>query len=599
MTTPGRLEIDGTFGVVTSTHWIATAVGMGILERGGNAFDAAVAVAFTLEVVEPHLNGPGGEAPLLLHAARSDRTIAVCGQGVAPAAASIGHFRSLGLDLVPGTGLLAACVPGAFDALMLVLAEHGTMTPRDVMTPAIGYARAGYPVVPRMASTIAATERTLAEHWPTSAAIYLPGGRVPEVGSLIANPALADTFERILTEVEAAASDRDAQVARARDVWREGFVAEAIDRFSRTQRVMDVTGEPHSGLLTGDDLARWSATVEAPVTHDFGRYTVAKCGPWTQGPVLLQQLALLDGLLPVGGEPIDATSAEVVHLMVECAKLAYADRDTYYGDPDFVDVPLDVLLSRSYNDARRELVGETASMEHRPGVVEGFGATMSALARDGSADVGSLHASGAGEPTFAPSGLARSDTVHFDIVDRDGNMVSATPSGGWFSSSPVIPELGFSLGSRGQMFVLDEGHPAALAPGKRPRTTLSPSLARRDGEAYLAWGTPGGDYQDQWTAQVLVRHGLGGLGLQAAIDAPTWHTAHLVGSFWPRQVELGDLTLEGTEPEAVVEELRRRGHRVQIGGAVAGGRVTAAARDGERRRAATSGRWGQGHATGR
>src|SRR5262245_9990687 len=279
-----RPEIEGTFGVVASTHWIATAVGMAMLERGGNAFDAAVATAFTLQVVEPHLNGPGGDVPVIVYDVRRGRPEVICGQGSAPAGATIAHYRSLGLDMVPGTGLLAACIPGMFDTWMLLLRDYGTMRLADVLAPAIGYATNGHPLVERANATIATVEPLFRQHWPTSAAVYLPGGKVPPVGTLFTNRALAETYRRVLREADSAGSSREAQIERARAAWSQGVVADAIDRFCRTQAIMDTSGTPHRGVLTGDDMARWQARVEAPLTYDYGRYTVCKAGPWTQGP---------------------------------------------------------------------------------------------------------------------------------------------------------------------------------------------------------------------------------------------------------------------------------------------------------------------------
>jgi len=589
-----RPEIEGTFGVVTTTHWIATAVGMATLEKGGNAFDAAVATAFVLQVVEPHLNGPGGDVPVILHDAKRGKPEVICGQGPAPAAATIKRFTELGLDIVPGTGLLAACVPGMFDTWMLLLRDYGTMRPSDVLTPAISYARNGHPIVERASATIATVEELFREHWPTSAAVYLPDGNVPLPGSMFANRTLADTYERILREAADAGGDRVKQIERARQIWSQGFVAEAIDRFCRTQKVMDVTGAPHGGLLTGADMARWQAHVEAPLTYDYGRYTVCKAGVWSQGPVMLQQLALLRGYDLDGMDP---SGPQFIHLQVECAKLAFADREAFYGDPDFVKVPIETLLSEKYNADRRQLISNKASMDLRPGSLAGFGGTITVRREEGPrAAVGSL---GAGEPTVGRVGEVIGDTVHFDIIDQAGNMVSSTPSGGWLQSSPVIPELGFCLGTRAQMFWLDENHPAALVPGKRPRTTLSPTLALRDGESYLAWGSPGGDQQDQWTTQFFLRHVHAKMNLQEAIDAPAWHSEHFPISFWPRTARPGVLVVESRVPEATVKELRKRGHEVEVGPAWSEGRLTAASRVGKRRRAAANPRGMQGYAAGR
>ena len=589
-----RPEIEGTFGVVTSTHWIATAVGMSVLEKGGNAFDAGIATAFALQVLEPHLNGPGGDVPVIVHDVKRGKTEVVCGQGPAPAGATIAHYRSLGLDMVPGTGLLAACVPGMFDAWMLLLRDYGTMRVADVLTPAIFYARSGHPLVERASATIGVVADLFRDHWPTSAAVYLPDGKVPQPGVLFTNPTLADTYERVLREAESAGSDRVAQIERARKIWSQGFVAEAIDKFCRTQEVMDVTGERHRGVLTGADMAAWQAHVEAPLTYDYGRYTVCKAGIWSQGPVLLQQLALLKGFDLDG---LDPTGTEFIHLQVECAKLAFADREKFYGDPDFSDIPAATLLSDRYNDERRKLVTDKASLDLRPGSIEGFGAVVAMRRAEGAR--GAVGAFGAGEPTVGRLGEVNGDTVHFDIVDRDGNMISSTPSGGWLQSSPVIPELGFCLGTRAQMFWLDEKHPAALVPGKRPRTTLSPTMALRDGEPYLAWGSPGGDQQDQWTTQFFLRHVHCDMNLQEAIDAPAWHSEHFPISFWPRTARPGVLVIESRVPEATIKELRARGHEVEVGPGWSEGRLTAASRVGPRRRAAANPRGMQGYAAGR
>jgi len=589
-----RPEIEGTFGVVASTHWIATAVGMATLEKGGNAFDAAVATAFTLQVVEPHLNGPGGDVPILVYDVKRGKPEVICGQGPAPAAATIAHYRGLGLDIVPGTGLLAACVPGMFDSWMLLLRDYGTMKLADVLTPAIFYAREGHPLVERASATIATVEDLFRDHWPTSAAVYLPGRNVPKPGVLFANQTLADTYTRVLREAESVGGDRVAQIESARKTWSQGFIAEAIDKFCRTQEVMDVSGERHRGVLTGADMARWQAHVEAPLTYDYGRYTVYKAGVWSQGPVLLQQLALLKGY---HFDALDPTGPDFIHLQVEAAKLAFADREKFYGDPDFVKVPADLLLSDKYNDERRTLITNKASLELRPGVIPGFGGEVQMRREDGPREaVGRL---GAGEPTVGRVGEVVGDTVHFDIIDRPGNMVSSTPSGGWLQSSPVIPELGFCLGTRAQMFWLDESHPAALVPGKRPRTTLSPTMALRDGEPYLAWGSPGGDQQDQWTTQFFLRHVHAKMNLQEAIDAPAWHSEHFPISFWPRTARPGVLVVESRVPEKTIKELRARGHVVEVGPAWSEGRLTAASRLGKRRRAAANPRGMQGYAAGR
>ena len=594
-----RVEIDGTFGVATSTHWIATAVAMSILERGGNAFDAGIAAAFTLQVVEPHLCGPGGDVPVMVCRAGSDNPQVICGQGPAPAGATIAHYRGhLGLDIVPGTGLLAACIPGTFETYMMILRDYGTMRLRDVLAPAIGYATHGHPLVERAVITIETVQELFREHWPTSAAVYLPHNTLPDVGALFCNPQHAATYTRILAEAEAGSGGRDAEIERARRSWSHGFVAEAVEDFCRTTEVMDVSGRRHRGVLTAHDMATWLPTVEDPIGLDYGNYRILKPGPWTQGPVMLQMLALLKG---TGIETMPPASPDLLHLWIEAAKLAYADREAFYGDPKFVPVPMETLLSESYNAQRRKLIGATASLEQRPGVIPGFGGEVIVkTAPDDHAFSASTAARfGAGEPTVGRMGTMRGDTVHVDIIDRAGNMFTATPSGGWLHSSPVIPTLGFPLGTRAQMFWLDEGLPGSLAPGKRPRSTLSVGMALRDGKPYLAWGTPGGDQQDQWNCQFLLRHMHSGMTMQQAIDAPAWHIEHFPASFWPRTARPGVVVVEGRIPKATIAELKRRGHIVEVGGDWSEGRLTAASQDGVRRRAAANPRGMQAYAAGR
>ena len=551
-----RPELRGTFGAVASTHWLASSTGMSVLERGGNAFDAAVAAGFVLQVVEPHLNGPGGDLPVVLWPAVRGEPLVLCAQGVSPAAATIERFRGLGHELVPGTGPLAACVPGAFGGWLLLLLQFGTWRLEDVLAYAIGYAEDGYPVVPGIVAAIEAAEPVL-EDWPASAELYLPP---PRVGSLFRNRALAATWRRLLDE--SGGGSREHELERARRVFYEGFVAEEIDRASRAG----------GGLLTGDDLAAWRATLEPPATVDYRGLTVCKTGAWGQGPAGLQQLRLLEGF-----DVAELGEAELVHVLTECAKLAFADRDALYGDAP---VPLERLLSREYADERRGLIGEEASAELRPGLgrlptVVGAGASV-----------------GAGDPT-------RGDTVHLDVADRFGNLISATPSGGWLQSSPTIASLGWPLGTRAQMFWLEEGLPSSLAPGVRPRTTLSPGLVLRGGEPWLAYGTPGGDQQEQWALHALVRHVDRGLDLQAAIDAPEWHTEHLISSFYPRAFAPRSLAVESRFEPAVIGDLRRRGHEVSVEPAWSLGRVSAVKRGESGLSAAANPRGMQGYAVAR
>ncbi len=588
-----RPEIAGTFGVVASTHWIASQVGMAVLERGGNAFDAAVATAFTLQIAEPHLNGPGGDVPIILHSSKSNTQHVLCGQGVAPRSATAAHFAVLGLDLIPGTGLLPAVVPGAFDAWCTLLRDWGTWELADVLQYAIGYALSGIHIVPRVSSEIEGVRPLFEAEWPTSAAVYLPHGKVPAAGSLFARPAIAETYARICRE--AVGSTREARIDGARNAWYRGFVAEAIGKFYTTNEVIDASGRRHRGLLSADDLAAWQARIEDPVAYDYRGHTVLKCGPWSQGPVFLQQLALLDGL---DLDSMDLLGAEFIHTIVECAKLAFADREAFYGDPEFIDVPLNTLLSPEYNAARRRLIGSNASMELRPGAIAGFRAAVDHAAVSRIAMLG--RAPGPGEPTVARLGVVGADTCHLDVIDRDGNMVSATPSGGWLQSSPVVPELGFPISTRGQMFWLEPGLPNSLEPGKRPRTTLSPSLALRDGKPWMAFGTPGGDQQDQWSPILFLRMVHGNMTIQQAIDAPSFHTEHFPSSFWPRVARPGKLVIEGRFSDEVLDSLLARGHQAERGDAWSEGRLSAARREGDGQLyAGANPRGMQGYAVGR
>ncbi|MYR01934.1 MULTISPECIES: gamma-glutamyltransferase [unclassified Streptomyces] len=594
-----RPTLQGTFGMASATHWLAAQSAMAVLEDGGNAFDAAVAGAFVLHVVEPHLNGPAGEVPILL--APAGGTVRVlCGQGVAPAAATAARYRDLGLDLVPGTGPLAAAVPGAFDAWLLLLRDHGTKSLEDVLKYAIGYAEHGHPPVENIGATVEGVRALFETEWTSSAQLYLPDGRPPRPGVPLRNPALAATWRRLLAET-ARAGNREARIDAAREVWRGGFIAEALVRQSR-RPTLDASGDRHTGMLDAADLANWSATYEDPVSYDWNGWTVCKAGPWSQGPAFLQQLALLPPELPEYG------SADYIHLLVEGCKLAMADREAWYGDA--AEVPLAQLLSDEYNAGRRALIGSEASYELRPGAPGGRTPRLPGLARAAAplADEG-FDPMGVGEPTLARlsgDGSTRGDTCHLDVVDRWGNMIAATPSGGWLQSNPVVPELGFPLGTRLQMAWLEEGLPNTLTPGRRPRTTLTPSLALRDGVPVMAFGTPGGDQQDQWQPHFFLAVALrapvrGGLDLQGAVDAPNWHNDAFPSSFYPRGHRPGSVTVESRTPDAVVAGLRRRGHDLTLGPAWSEGRLCAVARDPETGvlSAAANPRGMQGYAVGR
>jgi gamma-glutamyltranspeptidase/glutathione hydrolase len=588
-----RPEILGTFGVVASTHWIASAVGMGILEKGGNAFDAAVAMGFVLQVVEPHLVGPGGDMPALLYSKKNDRIEVICAQGPAPAGATIEHYTSQGLKMIPGDGLLATVIPGSFDGWMLMLRDYGSMSVREVLEPAIYYAESGHPVLPRVAATIAGLVDFFEKEWPTSYRTWVPGGAAPAAHSNVRNPELAATWKRIIAEAEAKRG-REEQVEAARDAFYRGFVAEAIGDYLATAEVMDASGSRHKGVLTADDMAGWSATIEEPSTSDYPGWTVAKTGPWGLGPALLQMLSILKGFDIAAMDPV---GADFVHTVTEAMTLAFADRDVYYGVPTFSAVPLCHLLSEEYAAGRRKLISPQASLDLRPGLVPGFEAQLDATMAMLNADsqTGAVY-----EPTMAHLSEKRGDTVHIDVIDREGNMVSVTPSGGWLQSSPTVPGLGFCLNTRAQMFWLKPGLPTSLLPGKRPRTTLTPSLALYQGRPTLSFGTPGGAQQEQWQLSLFLRHVHHGLNLQAAIDQPLFHTAHFPASFYPRTREPGSLIAEAAFGTGVLEELKAKGHRLTVADDWTIGRLTAARRDADGLlRAAATPRLMQAYAVGR
>jgi gamma-glutamyltranspeptidase/glutathione hydrolase len=558
-----RPELRGTFGMAASTHWLATAVANAVLERDGNAFDAAVAAAFTLHVVEPHLNGPGGDLVALIATADDARPRVISGQGPAPAAATIEHYRSAGFTEMPGAGVLAAPVPGAVPAWLTLLEERGTWELADVLAFAVGYARDGHPVLGATVATIARVRDLFQQHWPDSAAQWMPHGRPPEPGDLVRNEAWACTLERLVT----AGADQSSRVERiraARDAWTSGFVAQEIERAIATPS-RHSSGIDAPGILTASDLAGFQPGTEDAVILRFRDVEIAKAGTWSSGPTLLLALAILDTF---PDDRLDPSTEVGVHTIAEALKLALADRDAYFGDPPAV--PVAAFLDPGYARSRAALIGDTASAEFRPGRPGGaepwwpplLGPTGATLA-------------GTGEPTIDRSGATRGDTCHLDVVDRHGNIVSATPSGGWLQSSPYLSGLGFCLGSRLQMAWLDPASPSALAPGRRPRTTLAPTLVLRGGRPVEALGTPGGDQQDQWQLPYLLRRIVGGYDPQAAIDAPMFHTTSHVSSFEPRIFEPAGLVVEDRLGEDVIRGLEERGHVVTRAGDWTLGRLSA------------------------
>ena len=544
--TVSRPAIRSRKGVVSSGHYLATSAGLKMFAYGGNAIDAGVAAGFALAVLKPHQNSLGGECPILIYNPAAKKVVAVSGQGTAPGKATVKWFRDHGVGMIPGDGLLGATVPGMFGSYATALLNFGKLTLRQVLEPALELAESGFPVYSALHATLCSLKDKFTREWPTSAEIFIPGGKVPDTGEILKQPALAATL-RSLIEAEAScrSSGREAAINSAIEYYYRGGIAQKILEFAANTPVKDSTGEYHTTLLEKGDFDAYRTRIEKPVSANYKGYTVYKCGPWTQGPVFLQQLKLLEGFDLKG---MGHNSGEYIHTVIECSKLAFADRDRYYGDPEFAEAPLEMLLSEEYNAEQRKKIKSDR-------------ANNTAIWSE------------AGKYDDTPY---RGDTTHLDTADGEGFLMSATPSGAWIPTSPVIPTLGFPLGTRAQVFNMKEGHPNCLAPGKRPRTTLTPSVAFKDGEPWMAFGTPGGDMQDQWTLQYFLNVAEFGMDLQKAADVPTFHTTHFINSFYPH--DTGDGTVfveEGIGREALLA-LQVKGHKIHLNVADTHGEVCAA-----------------------
>jgi gamma-glutamyltranspeptidase/glutathione hydrolase len=534
----------GRRGILVSGHYLAARAGQRMLDKGGNAIDAAVASGFALNLLMPHLNGLGGEVPILIYSASDNKVYSISGQGFSGKAATIDLFRKMEIKLIPGDGFLPATVPAAFGSWAFALMRFGTLTIKDVLEPSIELAREGFPIYAALRGSLTRLVKRFRAEWPTSTELYMPDGKVPAIGDLHKNSDWAAIVTRAVeAEIKARKHGRETAIQAAIDFWYKGEVAEKIVAYMTKTAISDASKKANKGILTKEDFAAWKPTIEPPVSVDYRGLTVYKCGPWTQGPVFLQQLRLLEGfdLAKLGHN-----SAGYIHTVIESAKLAFADRERFYGDPAHVKVPLEKLLSKEYADERRKLIdARKASMELRPG--EGPKEPVDGLGELFDLDDGEIY---------------DHDTIHTCAVDARGNLMAATCSGGWIPSSPVVPGLGFPMGTRGQMFDLDPHRPGALAPRKRPRTTLTPSLALKAGKPYLAFGTPGGDQQDQWTLQFFLNFVDHGMNLQQAIDAATFHSTHFPSSFYPRRATPGGVVVEGRIPTSIRKELIARGHKV-------------------------------------
>ena len=569
-----RPEIAGTFGVVASTHWIASSVGMAVLERGGNAFDAAAAAAFILQIAEPHLNGPGGDVPIIIHSAKSGTQHVICGQGVAPDAATPEHFAALGLDLVPGTGLLPAVVPGAFDAWALMLRDWGTMELADVLAYAIGYAQNGIHIVPR----ISAHDRN---HAPAvrggmedlAPPCSCPAARCPGPGRCSRAPRWPRPGSGCCAKPPAPRA-RPASMPRATP----GTAASSPRRSANSTvptRCWTCPAAATRGLLTEQRPGALGGDRRRPRQLRILRPYRAEGGArGRQGPVLLQQLALLHGFDIGAMDPqrrrLRAHAGGVRETRLRRSRGLLRRPRFRAGAAERTSCPPPTTMHAASWSAER------ASLELRPGKIPGYYPWVDHDAHRSAIEM-LTREPGAGEPTVARLGALGADTCHIDVIDRWGNMVSATPSGGWLQSSPVVPELGFCVCTRGQMFWTTAGQPNSLAPRKRPRTTLTPSMVLRDGKPWMAFGTPGGDQQDQWQTGIAAAHAPpqhGHPGGDRRTRLP--HRALAVAASGRAPPRPGKLVLEGRYDRAVLDDLTARGHTAEMGEEWTEGRLSGA-----------------------
>jgi gamma-glutamyltranspeptidase/glutathione hydrolase len=531
--------VRGMHEMVGAGNNLEVEAGYRILQQGGNAVDAGVAATLAAAVTEQDHFGLGGEIPIIIKLAGKPAVI-VSGVGVAPKLATPEYFNSRKpepwedakkMPPIPDKGILCATVPGVFDGLMLALAKFGTMSFAQVVAPALERASEGFPLPEVFSNYIRANEAVL-RLWPVSSAFFMPGGKVPERGSVFSEPVLAKTLRELVAAEKKAHGKREAKIQAVRDYFYKGSLAKRIAEFS----------EKNGGLIRYEDMAAFHAEVDEPRTATYRGYTIVKPGFWTQGPVMLEAMNMLEGydLRKMGHN-----SPEYLHTVVEVAKLAFADRDRYYGDPKFSKIPEETLLSKDYAAERRKLVDpDHASMESRPG---GFGGPVQMPTQ-----------------TTTPT-IGIQDTTCVNVVDRKGDVFSATPSGAWLPSV-IAGDTGIPFTSRLQTLLTVPGHPNTLQGGKRPRVTLSPTMVLKDGKPVWALSTPGGDNQDQALLQVLLNLIEFGMSPQEAVEAPRVQTEHFYASFAMHEFIPGKLNLEGRISKETAERLMALGHKVNIAG---------------------------------
>ena len=583
-TTTTRPIIMGRKGVVTAGHYLAATAGHRMIENGGNAIDAAAAMSFCLNLLEPQSCGIAGEVPILIYSAKDRKTYAISGVGWSPKNFSIEWCKNNGIDLIPGDGYLPITVPAPVGTWAAAISQFGTLSFSEILQPTIELAENGYPMyeglyesllkhkdkyltkpndkTPNIPSASGTVISKYFKQYPTTGEIYLPKGKPQNIGELVINRDFANML-KIMTSAEKnnLHKGRIKVIQAACDAFYKGEITEQILEFLSANPIEDASGNINKSLLSYEDMAEWNAEIEEPAHYNYRGLDVWKCSTWTQGPVFLQQLAILE---KYNLTSMQHNSSEYLHTIIETSKLAFADREAYYGDPKFDEVPLKYLLSDSYNNERQKLIESTASMKLNPGTMPGqsFPEYISNSVQDDN-----RYSMQIAKRPIKDLGIGHAhmgDTTHLDAVDSEGNMVAATPSGGWIGTSPVIKGLGFPMGTRGQMFYLNHNRPNALAPRKRPRATLTPSMVTKDNKPFMAFGTPGGDSQDQWTLQFFLNHVDFKMNLQEALDAPTIHSVHFPSSFYPRKGFPGVVAAENDIPKKILEELEQRGHKIEI-----------------------------------
>ena len=534
-----RPLMTGTTHMVSAGHYLAAASGYRILEQGGNATDAGVAAGIAINVTLPQYTSFGGVAPIIVHDAQRRETVTISGLGRWPKSASVEYFqKQFGGDMP--AGVLRTVTPAAADAWMTALKLYGTMTFEQVVTPALELAEDGFPIPASLNRALTGLlERGGVNGWPSTMEVFFPDGGPPATGEVLVQRDLARTFRRLIqVERDNASGGREDALQAARDFFYLGDIAGEMVRFNQEQ----------GGLLTMDDLADFQAKLEPPAVGSYKGIDLYTCGPWCQGPVSIETLHILEGY---DLNSMGHNGPEYLHTLLEALKLAFADRHSYYGDPDFVDVPLDGLLSKAYAAERRGAIDPQLAYPQMP------------LAGDPWA-YQSGDASGARAAHPEPvSGRLEADTSYVCVVDRWGNAFSATPSDS-LGTAPLAQGLGFVMSARGGQTWLDPEHPCALAPGKRPRLTPNPAIAFKDGKVWMPFGTPGGDVQCQSMVQLFLNVAEFGMDVQQAIEAPRVSTWSFPNSFWPHAYYPGLVGVEGRIPAHTLAELERRGHKLEL-----------------------------------